>query len=147
MTAPTPTQHERREASGWGWSLFRWTYARWRQIIAHADLNGKDQRPSQSKLAAFLVVNVGCICALWQVAHGQSVGASTVTVILAGLSASFGMKMYGMFLQRYQYTATDANTRSEQISRTTSDTRVHNIAETIERKIVEDADGDYEVTR
>lgn len=145
MTAPAVPNA--RESSGWGWQALRWTYARWRQIIAHADLNGKDQRPSQSKLAAFLVVNVGCACALWQVAHGQSVGASTVTIVLAGLSASFGMKMYGMFLQRYQHTSTDANTRSEQISRATSDTRVHNITETIERKIVEDPDGDFEVTR
>lgn len=136
-----------RESSGPGWQLLRWSYARWRQVIAHADLNGKDQRPSQSKLAAFLVVNVGCACALWQVAHGQNVGASTVTIVLAGLSASFGMKMYGMFLQRYQHTSTDANTRAEQISRATSDTRVHNIAETIERKIVEDSDGDFEITR
>ena len=132
----------RRGEGGPAWRLRRVAYARWIQLIACGDLLGKDKRPSQSKLAAFAVTNTGIFCAAWKVTHGGEIGASIVTIVLAGLSASFGMKVYGMFLQRNTWTSA----QTENTQRT--DTRIvqHTITETIERKIVEDKDGDYEPT-
>ena len=136
---------DKRASSGFGWMIGRWVYARWIQIIACGDLLGRDKRPSQSKLAAFAVTNTGIFCAIWNVTHGQAIGASNVTIVLAGLSASFGMKVYGMFLQRNTWTSaqTDNTNRTDTTQRTVQ----HNITETIERKLVADPDGDYEVTR
>lgn len=36
-----------------GGPVFRWIYARWRQILALADLLGTDGRPSATKMMAF----------------------------------------------------------------------------------------------
>lgn len=100
----------RRADKGQGWILhvvLRWSYARWIQLLAHGDLLGRDGRPSQSKLAAFSVIATGLFCAIWQVTHcppGTStagvVGAATVTIILAGLAASFGVRTFNHFLDR-----------------------------------------------
>jgi hypothetical protein len=147
MSAPAlPT---RRESSGWGWQVLRWSYARWIQIVAHADLIGSDKRPSQSKLASFAVVNVGLVCALWQVTHGADVSGTVMTIVIAGLCASFGRTVLTAFLQRGTFTLSrsESDTRAATLSETRSDTRTHHITETIERKIVADPDGDYEVTK
>lgn len=138
----------RPRSTGIAADIGRWIYARWIQAIACGDLLGRDQRPSQSKLAAFTVVNVGCACALWQVTHGGAVGGSVVTIVIAGLSASFGMKMFQLFLSRAAITqsVTESNARTEARSDTRQETKTHQITETIERKIVEDPDGDYEKT-
>lgn len=103
------SRRRRREGSESGqrsplhW-LLRWTYARWVQALAHGDLLGRDGRPSQSKLAAFTVLATGCFCAIWQSVHGTegagTIGAATVTVILSGLAASFGIRTFNHFLDR-----------------------------------------------
>ena len=98
------------ERRGRGWILhrvLRWSYARWVQILAHMDLLGRDGRPSASKLAAFTVLTTGCACAIYQVTHGPppateagAIGAATVTLVLAGLAASFGIRTFNHFLDR-----------------------------------------------
>lgn len=38
-----------------GGPAFRWVYSRWRQLLAFADLQGADGRPSSTKLMAFAI--------------------------------------------------------------------------------------------
>lgn len=99
-------RRRRRESGRYSWLQFllRWSYGRWVQLLAFGDLLGSDGRPSQSKLAAFTVLAVGCFVGVWQAVHVErnagAVGAATVTLILAGLSASFGIRTYNYFLSR-----------------------------------------------
>ena len=101
MTEP---RRRRRESGRYSWLQFflRWSYGRWVQLIAHGDLLGKDGRPSQSKLAAFTVLTTGCFCAIWQTIHAgkAGVGGAIVTIIIAGLAASFGIRTFNHFLDR-----------------------------------------------
>jgi hypothetical protein len=142
------TTRTARGQGGLFWKLLRFSYARWIQIVAHGDLIGSDKRPSQSKLASFAVVNVGLVCALWQVTHGADVSGTVMTIIIAGLCASFGRTVLTAFLQRGTFTLSrsESDTRAATLSDTRSDTRTHTIAETIERKVVADPDGAYEAT-
>lgn len=120
----------RRESGQRSWLQFslRWGYGRWVQVLAHGDLLGRDGRPSQSKLAAFVVMMTGCFCAVWSTVRAptgaSSVGASIVTIIIAGLSASMGIRTFTHFLDR-----TQVQLESKQLDETK-----HVVAEITERR-------------
>jgi hypothetical protein len=92
--------------------LLAWGYARWCQLLEYGDLLGVDGRPSQSKLAAVTVLWVGAFIALWSVTKHQATGpgAGAVTLVIAGLAASFGRSMLARFLERWSGSASTGDT-------------------------------------
>jgi hypothetical protein len=85
-----------------------WLYRRWIAVLHYLDLQGSDGRASQSKLAAFTVLWFGIGCAVFALGwrNAATPSGSVVTLVIAGLSASFGRSVLVQFLGRFSGKAT-----------------------------------------
>lgn len=84
-----------------GGPVFRYLYARWRQILAFGDLLGEDGRPSATKLMALSVIDtvLGTAIVRAKVAPTEQVWSwSMFWILFLCFSVMFGRRHFGRFM-------------------------------------------------